>query len=661
MRISASCFSVRIFLLLFVELMTKSCSVHRHSSLNSAGVSIWAVSDGDKINQEELASTLKQKNAVWDGQKIKVYGARNEIIAFQIIIENHTQYDQNIRVTLPQLSHIKETTSLLYQQPNSNFTLSLNRYIQLFHLNYLTVQSNTNASWIIDSRFNSNKLSTPAHIPVQIVPENRQHFDHKNKEAEWLSVKSLRNQSVWIEIYVGKNFSAGKYYGNVSVKEEEKERKIPLELEVFDFTLPDNNPLKVMVYYEPSQIERYHGRYLHEAYHQFAHRHRIELVRAYTISDLENNKEVFDGTLYTKEHGYEGPGEGIGNVIIPASFYGPQEFYKIREKAWQYSNRWMDILFKHFPKSQTFLYMPDEPASSQFSFIKRIAQNIHSNKGIGRKLPILITHPYENALKDFIDIWVVGSDSYNRKRSIEEKRRGVDTWLYNGKRPYSGAVLIDTPAADTRAIIWSCFKHSIGTYFFWHSMHWEHNLQKQERISVQQPHIRGSREGEKRSLLEVNEHFRPTDNNGDGADERLRQRLQNIWRDPITFDNRGQPGKPLKDQGFANGDGVLIYPGQDRIHPEEDRGIEGPIGSIQLANFRRGIQDILYLQLAQSSGHGKAVEEALNQAVPVVLSDLRSSNGSKNKTGFIGFAEKGDVYEAIRYRLGKLIEKNAYH
>jgi P-type Cu+ transporter len=40
-------------------------------------------------------------------------------------------------------------------------------------------------------------------------------------------------------------------------------------------------------------------------------------------------------------------------------------------------------------------------------------------------------------------------------------------------------------------------------------------------VSVQQPHIRGNREGEKRSLLEVNEHFRPTDNNGDGADERL--------------------------------------------------------------------------------------------------------------------------------------------
>jgi Zn finger protein HypA/HybF involved in hydrogenase expression len=39
--------------------------------------------------------------------------------------------------------------------------------------------------------------------------------------------------------------------------------------------------------------------------------------------------------------------------------------------------------------------------------------------------------------------------------------------------------------------------------------------------SVQQTHIRGSSEGEKRSLLKINEHFRPTDNKVYGADERL--------------------------------------------------------------------------------------------------------------------------------------------
>jgi hypothetical protein len=42
-------------------------------------------------------------------------------------------------------------------------------------------------------------------------------------------------------------------------------------------------------------------------------------------------------------------------------------------------------------------------------------------------------------------------------------------------------------------------------------------------VIFQQLHIRGSREDKKRSLLEVNEHFWPTDNKVDGADECLQQ------------------------------------------------------------------------------------------------------------------------------------------
>jgi YfiH family protein len=46
-----------------------------------------------------------------------------------------------------------------------------------------------------------------------------------------------------------------------------------------------------------------------------------------------------------------------------------------------------------------------------------------------------------------------------------------------------------------------------------------------EKVSAQQSPIRGSREGEKRSLLEVNEHFRPTDNKVDGAVEHLQEKF----------------------------------------------------------------------------------------------------------------------------------------
>src|SRR5262249_9697936 len=124
------------------------------------------------------------------------------------------------------------------------------------------------------------------------------------------------------------------------------------------------------------------------------------------------------------------------------------------------------------------------------------------------------------------------------------------------------------------------------------------------------------------------------------------ERIQNVWANPITFDNRGQPNKPIQSQSFANGDGVLIYPGEEKLHPEEDRGIAGPISTVQLANLRRGLQDHLYLTLARGRGLDAVVTEALQTVVPRVFSDAQ---------GQLGFAEDGDTFEAARYKLAKAI------
>ncbi len=99
-------------------------------------------------------------------------------------------------------------------------------------------------------------------------------------------------------------------------------------------------------------------------------------------------------------------------------------------------------------------------------------------------------------------------------------------------------------------------------------------------------------------------------------------REQNVWANPITFDNRGQPRKPVNSQGWINGDGVLIYPGEEKLHPEEDRGLHGPVSTVQLANFRRGLQDHQYLTLARKLGLNAEVEAAVRAVVPRVFSEV---------------------------------------
>ena len=93
----------------------------------------------------------------------------------------------------------------------------------------------------------------------------------------------------------------------------------------------------------------------------------------------------------------------------------------------------------------------------------------------------------------------------------------------------------------------------------------------------------------------------------------------------------------------------MIYPGREVIHPEEDRGIDGPVSTIVLANIRRGLQDHLYLTLARKAGLEKTVNEALSAIVPRVLSEVQRNEG-------VTFPEDGNSYEQWRYRLGKAIE-----
>ncbi len=561
---------------------------------------VWAVNDGERIERDDLANKNKAGNSAWDGRRIRVFAARNELIAFQVIVEAGDKGIDRLGVSLNELARRGGNGRIAYVAPASDPTLYAGRPIQLFSVNYMNITTPTSADWI----FKVGKPGAPADPtgwkPVQLVPENAR----AGKGGFPVKVGPRQNQAFWIEVYTRRDLPAGFYDGSVLIKADGQIRNVPVELEVFDFALPDTNSMHAMVYYSGGQLELYHGRNLDPQYHRFAHRNRVELVHGYSVNSAGAAMGRLSGADFTKANGYEGPGENVGNTIVPASFYGPGRDYDDRQSAWAKSDAWMTFLQGSLPKAITFLYMPDEPGRAQFAYIRKLAENIHSNPGPGKKLPVFVTRHYTPELEGAIDIWDSGPAGYDIDQARKERAKGRDFWIYNGGRPAGGAITNDAPATDARATIWACFKHDIKVYFYWHGVHWEHNSQKQG------------------------------------------ERKQNVWADPITFDNRGQPRKPIPDQGFANGDGVLMYPGEEKVHPEEDRGIAGPCPTMQLANFRRGLQDHQYLTLARKLGLNDLVEETLKAVVPRVFSDAKGS---------VGFAEDGNAYETARLKLAQAI------
>ena len=561
---------------------------------------IWAVNDGEKIERDDLNNPNKNENSAWDGHKIKIFGARNEIIAFQLIVEAGSEGINQLSVTLPELRHVQGKARIAYSPPHVDPTNYVGRPIQIFSVNYMHVEMPSHADWVYAPASEAAPKDPTGWKPVQLVPENAK----SNRGGFPLSVGARENQAVWIEIYVNRNLPAGLYRGQIAVNADGDRKIIPIELELFDFALPDQNSMDAMIYYESLQPVLYHGRNLDAEYHRFAHRQRVELVHAYEIKSASAAADRFNGNDFTRQRGYEGPGEGVGNRIIPRTFYGPGKEFDDRASAWRQSDDWMRFLSKNLPHAVTFLYLPDEPGRSEYAYIRQLSDNLHSNPGPGKALPTFVTKRYVKELDGYIDIWDTGPLGYDIARANEERAHGRKYWIYNGGRPAAGGIVIDTPATDPRATIWSCFKHGVDNYFYWHGVHWQHNRQK------------------------------------------VGERKQNVWHNPITFDNRGQPNKPIDDQGYINGDGVLMYPGEDKLHPEEDRGIAGPVSTVQLANLRRGLQDHQYLTLARRLGLNSLVKESLDAVVPRVFSDTK---------GAIGFSETGNDYERARYKLARAI------
>jgi hypothetical protein len=559
---------------------------------------VWAVDDGEKVERDARDHPAGARNTVWDGRTVRIFGARNEIIAFQVIVEAGARGVRELSARLPSL--ISSSDRIVYQPPRADPTDSVGRPIQIFAVNYMLVTTPSHASWVFTRDSPAAPPDPTGWKPVQLVPENAR----TGKGGFPVSIRADENQAIWIEVYVDRARAAGTYKGTIEIRADGARRQVPIELEVMDFTLPDENSMHAMLYYSSDQPQLYHGRSLDAAYHRFAHRHRVELVHAYDETTLAAASGRFSGADFTRDRRYEGPGAGIGNRVVPRSFYGPGRDFDERESAWAKSDAWMTLLGQKVPRAITFLYMPDEPGPDAYPRIVKLAENLHGNPGPGRALPVFVTSKYVAALDAAIDIWSSGPKGFLLDRVASERTRGRQYWFYNGGRPAGGAITIDAPATDARATIWAAFKHDVSVYFYWHAVHWRHNSQKQG------------------------------------------ERNQNVWADTITFDNRKQANKSIDDQGYIHGDGVLIYPGEERLHPGEDRGIAGPIATVQLANFRRGLQDHQYLTMARRLGLNSLVDEVLTAIVPRVFSEA----GDR-----VSFPETGAPYESARLRLARAI------
>ena len=570
---------------------------------------VWAVDDGEKIRRDDVTSSLKPgpNNSVWDGTRVRLLGARNEVVAFQLILEADVSGAQSVNVTVSDLANSQAYIPGSHPLPPPESYLGVG--VELFTEHYLDV---TTSSWNdpVYGGFYWTAAANPhltGWIPDALVPFSAV----AGKGGAPFDIAADMNQGVWVDIYIPRGLPSGLYQGTTQVTVGGEVRaEIPLELEVLDFTLPDENHYRSMVFYSDYIIGPRYGlaagsqaRWdLVLKFHRMAHRHRIELIGAGTWEEIDKLGGTLSGEAFTASHGYAGPLEGVGNSVFSVNTYGVQ-FPDTEADYRAESDRWVNWFEANAPGVDYFLYLTDEPGPGGYDWIKTRAAWIHNNPGPGQRLPVLVTTAPHDSLVGAVDIWCTQAPWYEPTAAQAAEARGEQVWLYAGNRPQTPADEIDEYGIAFRLKPWIGHECGIPRWFTWESTHWEPNSNEQ-----------------------------PNDV------------PKNVWVNPVTF-TTGEPS------GTGNGDGTLFYPGQDVIFRAQSRDYPGPISSIRMKMYRRGIQDVEYMWLAGQSGRGAEVSALLATLLPSVMWEAGEVPVWSNHNA---------DYEAARQQLAEMIKPDPH-
>jgi len=572
-------------LLLVVTLL--GASIHAFPQ----GPRVWAVGDGVRVNpvtgalfearrdihKDYPARDPRSANQIWSPQTrtVSLRSARNEFVAFQVIVES----DSPLKKVDARVSSLKGPAGAVIDKP----------HVALFKEWYVNVRR-------VTTGYEGTSLGT-GWYPDALMPERRVElfpgFPFSIPDV-YNNIPGQKNQGLWIDVYVPYDRRAappGRYSGEVAVSWEGGGQTVQVALDVWDFALPQESHLPGDIW-NGSMRSMPPGEEL--AYYQLARQHRFTpLIYAYrpglsikgstvaldwTEFDRRLNPYL-DGSAFTTQRGYWGPGYGLplshimlpmnnekrGNkatawpMAVPDQGRTPEFEAVWKETGRQIREhldrdpRWSKVMKVAFLDGLDESY--DEAAYEKMLYYGKLLHD-----GLGRgwfkyRTDGGYSRPVMERLSKEVELWICHTVDFNIDDVQYFRTKGVDTWFYGPmiyeKKENSGCgsnTFLDLDLLVNRGIGWVGWKYQTG----W--VEWEFDW------------------------------------NAFAS-----------WYEAENFKEA--------DGRSYNGSGQLIYRGAVMDY-------DCPIPSIRLKAMRRGLQDYEYFWLlANAAGDRKAADELVNGVV----------------------------------------------
>jgi hypothetical protein len=640
------------------------CAANFATSARAEITAIWANDGGDKVLREERrAAAGSVINSVWNGKEIKVFGARNEIVSFNLVIESSSGA-REVRTSLAELAGPAGAKIASRTASGDGVFNYVDRNIELFYVRYLPIRGLSRLSYdsYYDERHVPSKMRRPFNVDSatnlttargdwRARPGADKYFPEIAVPMELQAKFDIlpdSNQSVWVDIHIPKGTSAGIYAGSLVIESAgAADIRVPVGLEVLNFELPDESTAKTMVPLSAYDLsERFVGkRFIHagdadfgrmqivrERFFQAARRHRITLVGGEFDGESEGvrppvapfQRENLSGSLFTKSRGYAGPGVDQAADLFVIGLYGSAPWKNSTESiVHERMNEWEAYLEKDFPRTERIVYDVDEPELSKPAVVAELNSRLDkykSNAGIGSRLRIFTTAPLAQAKVvvprfDVIASWYASAHTQSFDQAYRQHVNGTRAyWQYNGKRPASGSFATEDDGASLRMIPWAQSKKGVARHFFWLA----------------------------------NYYF----------DYQVRGKHNDLFNSALTFgaDSQFDPNAGRTGFNYSNGDGVLMYPGVDQVFPADSYGAAGPLVSLRMKHWRRGIQDVEYVALARKAS-AQRTAVIVNRMVPKVLWEIgvTDPNDPSWVRSDISWSINPDDWEKARRELADIV------
>jgi len=524
--------------------------------------------------------------------RILLHAARNETVAFQLLFRRISEAAQD------DVADIAPEPWRLLQEPSAK---QARVDQQLFYAHYLQIDEG-GYSWGPKTEV----LPWPAAYPDALIPI------HEPCDASSPLLSSLplargpmQNQAVWVDTYIPSETPAGLYRQDVVVRIGEHQATVTVDWQVHEVTLPDEPTIdaigEIYLAYGVEgagfDIREPAWRALAQCYQKLAHQHRMVFIERFpkgiSAERLPDYVETFgpalSGELFTESNGYFGPGQNTPVTVwrppwpqrIDMAVDEPISKQALTETT-RLASAWQSLVqTQGWTSPQYFAYVFDEVDGPPAPGVT--AQEHRSY--------VEMTHEQMGLVQQAID---AGADE-QAIDLIWTSHSNPAQWQGDPALDLSGRVRLWAPNASAADPDFLQKRMQLGeSAWFYHSGH--------PAIGAHSINASGI---EMRSWGVIGARY--------GFDGQL------MWAV-----NLGSQSEPFAQPSYKPGDdrvgnGVLVYPGHQlpqlatQLTDMDLRSSPGPIPSMRLKAWRRGLQDaeIYKLAAARQPEQARALIEAL--------------------------------------------------